>query len=113
MFFAPAQPSLCTASYSARSIGSYTQYCSDVPTAALLRAWQQKRQPHSPLFLKDCIPASSIEEVHGLVVDVQAHLSAGDKEIGGMIVELLRGAKLLDDASVEHRDAVTHRHGLD
>src|SRR6266851_1506857 len=25
--------------------------------------WQQKRLQHPPLFLKDCIPASSIEEV--------------------------------------------------
>src|SRR6266852_318045 len=77
LFFSPAQPSLCTTSYAARSIGSSTQNCSDVPTAALLRAWQQKRLQHPPLFLKDCIPASSIAEVHGLVVDMQAHLSAG------------------------------------
>ena len=48
------------------------------------------------------------KEIHGRRAN-----KAGDKEIGGMIVEFLRGTKLLDDARVEHSDAVAHRHSLD
>jgi hypothetical protein len=37
----------------------------------------------------------------------------GDEQVGRTGVDGLRRAHLLEDAGVEHRDAVPHRHGLD
>src|SRR6266581_1813519 len=47
------------------------------------------------------------EEIHGWRAN-----EARDKLVGGMVVEFLRSAKLLDDTSVEHGDTAPHRHGL-
>ena len=47
------------------------------------------------------------EEIHARRTE-----EAGDEAIGRAIVELERGADLLDDAVVEHDDAARHGHGL-
>src|SRR5690606_30651562 len=45
-------------------------------------------------------------------VHVWSANKAGDKEIGGLVIKLERGADLLDDAGIEHHDLVGQRHGL-
>src|SRR5258708_3293551 len=47
------------------------------------------------------------EEVHRR----RTNEASGEK-IGGMVVEFLRTAKLLDEAAIEHGNTAAHRHGL-
>ena len=46
-------------------------------------------------------------QVHGRGAD-----EAGDEDVGGVVVQLARGAHLLQVAVLEHGDTVTHRQGL-
>src|SRR5258708_37980156 len=58
-------------------------------------------------LLSHAIHAHSREEIHRRRADEARH-----KQIGGMIVELLRRTDLLDIARAEHREAISHRHRL-
>src|SRR6476659_223000 len=49
-----------------------------------------------------------VHEVHGGGAD-----EAGDEDVGRVVVHAARAVALLEDAVLEHRDAVAHRHGLD
>src|SRR5919112_3975434 len=52
--------------------------------------------------------AVRVEEVHRGRAD-----EAGDEQVPRLVVEIQRGVDLLEDAVLEDRDAVPHRHGLD
>ncbi len=52
--------------------------------------------------------ASTSSEVHRRRAD-----EAGDEDVGRVVVHVPRGVDLLEDAVLEHRDPVAHRHGLD
>ena len=61
-----------------------------------------------PRVLPGAPSARGVEEVHLRRAD-----EAGDEGVGGVVVELHRGADLLDAAGVEDDDAVGERHRLD
>src|SRR6202035_3405889 len=52
-------------------------------------------------------------DLHGQEIHRWASDKAGDEEVDRVFVECLRRVELLDDAVVQHDDAIAHGHGLD